>query len=83
MADRAENSYYDILNRVVTVPTVCEMWGKSKTVVYYHIIKDDLAAVQDGSTWLISLDSVIAYWGKPSNMPPDDPIWPIISPKRL
>lgn len=79
----AENRYYDLLTRVVTVRTVCDLWGVSKTVVYHHIMQDHIAAAQCGSTWLIALDSVVDLWGKPLNLTPGEPHLPLNSPKRL
>jgi ligand-binding sensor domain-containing protein len=61
----AQTEHYKVLARVATVSSICELWGVSKTNVYYHIAMDNLAATQDGKIWLVSVDSAVALWGKP------------------
>ena len=79
----AEKNYYQVLSQVVTVTTVCNLWGVSKTNVYYHIFQDNIAAAQCGGTWLIALDSVIAFWGYPPSLDASEPCLTPNSDKRL
>lgn len=69
----ANRSYFDDLMRVTTVPTVARYWHFSENTVRYHCERGTLAAVKDGCTWLISLQSVVDLWGVPADMPTCDP----------
>lgn len=73
MRRQAKRKHFDDLMRVTTVPTVAELWHFDQSTVRYHCERGTLAAVKDGQTWLISLQSVVELWGIPVDMPTCDP----------
>jgi hypothetical protein len=62
---RVHPKYYRSLATVATVTTVAKVWHRSRTGIHYAIDTENIAAVKCGKTWLISLPSVVAYWGLP------------------
>ncbi len=62
---RVHQKYYAPLELVATVTTVAELWRRSYTGVIYAIDAENIAARKCGKTWLVSLPSVVAYWGLP------------------
>jgi hypothetical protein len=69
----AKPSYFDDLMRVTTISTVARYWHYHPETVRYHCERGSLAAVKDGGTWLISLQSVVDLWGVPADMPTCEP----------
>lgn len=64
---RVHKKFYLPLANVATVGTVARLWQRSYTGVLYAIDADNLAARKCGKTWLISVPSVVAYWGLPTH----------------
>lgn len=62
----SEEQYFQDLAKVTTIPEVMKMYDiKYHTTVSYAIDRGDITAVLVGGVWIVSLDSVIAYYGKP------------------
>lgn len=57
----------DLFN-VLTLPEVALLWGVSRRQVDYAIWRDELSARMSltGGSWLVSYDSCVSLWGKPS-----------------
>lgn len=64
---RVPKKYYLPLANVATVGTVALLWHRSYTGVLYAIDADNIAARKCGKTWLVSVPSVVAYWGLPNH----------------
>ncbi len=61
-----EPEYLDDLAKVTTVREVMNLYGlKTHTSVLSLIHRGDICAMQICGTWILSLDSVIAWYGKP------------------
>ena len=60
-----QSKYYAPLEQVATIKTVAELFSMTWGGVRYAIDADNIAAVKDGKTWLISLPSAAEYWGVP------------------
>ena len=60
--------YYKPLESVATPGTVALVWCRSYTGVLHAINLNHFAARKCGKTWLISLPSVVAYWGDPPTL---------------
>ena len=57
--------HYEPLGFVTTISEAAQHWQYSRYGVRYAIDAGNLAAVQSGRTWLISVPSLVAYWGYP------------------
>ena len=62
---KVDKKYYAPLEQVATAPTVAKIWYRSYTGILYAIQAENIAAVKCGTTWLVSLPSVVEYWGLP------------------
>lgn len=51
------------LQSVFTIKEAASLWFKHPSTLRYHIDKGNLAARKSGKLWLISKDSLIAYYG--------------------
>lgn len=61
-----EPEYLEHLARVTTVAEVQKLYGiKHHTSILALIHRGDICAVQIQGTWVLSLDSVIAWYGEP------------------
>lgn len=76
MKNRAQ--HHKILSQVTTVSEVAQCWQKSVWQVRYAILFDDIYAQKIGGTWVISLQSVIDFWGQPTNLEIGDLSTPIL-----
>lgn len=54
---------------VVTLPTACYLWQRNRKTILMAIWKDEIKAVQQGKTYLISVASLYRRWGMPINRP--------------
>lgn len=59
-----------LLYQVCTVPEACDLWGLPRNTIMYAIDiaigrSDDLVYRKSGSTWLISVASMIRRYGAP------------------
>lgn len=54
-----------ILFQVMTIPEICEIWKKDRKVVLYNVDTGRFTARKSGMTWLVSVQSVIKWWGYP------------------
>lgn len=50
---------------VLTVPEACEMFCKPRNTILYAIDAGNLCARKSGATWLVSLQSLIEWFGWP------------------
>lgn len=57
-----------VINFVVTVPEACEMWDKPRNTLLYAIDAGNIVARKSGSTWLISVPSLVKRWGWPRKL---------------
>lgn len=74
---QSEKNYFNDLQVVTTVPEVAELWGVNQSTVVYHIMRDNITAVKIGSIWIVSLRSVLDFWGTPRNLPVCEPFVPL------
>lgn len=51
------------LGDLLTINEAAALWFKERSTIEYHIQRGNLAARQSGSIWLISKNSLIAYYG--------------------
>lgn len=64
-----EPEYLDDLAKVTTVREVMNLYGlQSHTSVTNLINSGDISAMKVCGTWLISLDSVVSWFGKPKHI---------------
>lgn len=62
----SEEKYLQDLAKVTTISELMSMFNINyHSTVIYAIDRGYITAVQSGGTWLVSLDSAIAYYGKP------------------
>jgi hypothetical protein len=63
------DDWWQALARVTTVGELMRLYNKKNySDVTYYISTGDFVATKSGGTWLISLDSVVALWGKPKKI---------------
>lgn len=61
-----EPEHLEALSKVTTISEVMQLYGvKYHTSVQWLIDKGDISAVKVGGTWILSMDSVIAWYGDP------------------
>lgn len=63
--------FWHDLEKVSSVGEVARLWETDKRVVMYWIDAGHIVAIQlggDYGQWIVSLDSVIAYKGLPTNL---------------
>lgn len=65
MPHHARPSHYAPLTQVSTMAAVARRWKVDKKTVRYAIDSGNIAAVQEGRVWLVSIPSVMAFWGTP------------------
>jgi hypothetical protein len=58
------------LASVVTLPAACHLWQRNRKTILMAIWKDELKAIQQGKTYLISVASLYRRWGAPINKKP-------------
>lgn len=54
---------HEKLTEVLTIHEASALWFKHPRTLRYHIDKGNITARQSGKLWLISRDSLIAYYG--------------------
>lgn len=60
----------DELLKAKTVSEICRIWEiNHHSSVIRLLWKGDIVGIQDGSLWLVSLESAIAWYGKPKHPP--------------
>jgi hypothetical protein len=65
MPHKAKPQHYTCLKYVTTLAGAARLYKRDKKTVRYAIDAGNIAAVQDGRNWLVSIPSLIAYWGNP------------------
>lgn len=72
MPHHARAVHYNYLKAVATKAEVARLWRVDKKTVDYAIDASNIAALQCGRIWLVSLPSVVEFWGQPraSKRPP-------------
>jgi hypothetical protein len=65
MPHNARREHYAPLKQVATLSTVARVWKRDKKTVRYAIDAANIAAIQDGRIWIVSVPSVMAWWGAP------------------
>lgn len=65
MPHHARPSHYDPLKQVSTLASVARRWKRDKKTVICAIDSGNIAAQKDGRIWLVSIPSVLAWWGNP------------------
>jgi hypothetical protein len=58
-----------ILGEIVTMSEACVIWGKSKNAIKNAVLTHRIEGRKSftGGDWLLSVASVIEYYGKPSD----------------
>lgn len=62
-----DDQWRDLMS-VVTVPEICQLWGKTRKAVMMRIYKGDFSSRQSGITHLVHIASVIHWWGTPEGL---------------
>lgn len=57
----------EIIAQVCTVPEACALWDKPRNTLLYAIDTGNVIARKSGKTWILSLHSLVALWGKPKS----------------
>ena len=66
MPHKAKRQHFRCLKYVVTAAEAARMYEVNIRTVMYAIHANNLAAHKLGSVWLVSVPSLIAYWGDPA-----------------
>jgi len=62
---QADKKMFEPLAFVTTISEAAELWYRHRSTIRYAIDAGNIAAVQSGRTWLISVPSLVAIWGDP------------------
>jgi hypothetical protein len=65
MPHHARREHFAPLDQVSTLASVARRWKRDKKTVAYAIDAGNIAACRDGRIWLVSIPSVVAWWGNP------------------
>jgi hypothetical protein len=58
----------------ISIAAAARLWHYQRDTIMYHIERGHLAATQDdGGYWHVSVRSLVALWGVPSDLPEPDP----------
>lgn len=57
------------LCEVVTIAEAARLWHYHHTTFRYAVDSGNVAARKSGNIWLISVSSIIAYYGRPQYLP--------------
>ncbi len=63
MPHHARREHFAPLKDVSTLASVAHRWKRDKKTVSYAIDAGNIAACRDGRIWLVSIPSVLAWWG--------------------
>lgn len=67
MPHKANPQHYLCLKHVTTLAGAARMYQRDANTIRYAIDTGNLAAVKDGHNWLVSIPSLKALWGEPTN----------------
>lgn len=62
---KAKPEEFTYLKHVTTLSQACRMYRKSRSAMMYAIDAGNVAAMQDGGVWLVSIPSLIREFGMP------------------
>lgn len=65
MPHEAELEDYNHLNLVISVAEAAVWYGVDRKSIMYAIDAGNLAARKSEGTWLVSVASLMRYWGRP------------------
>lgn len=51
--------------RVVTLAEAAHMWAVPARTIMYHLLRDRIAARKAGKAWLVSVSSMLKFYGEP------------------
>jgi hypothetical protein len=65
MPHEAKLEHYKHLNYVTTASEAARMYNRDIKTVLYAIDTGNIAALKVGGTWLVSVASLMDFWGSP------------------
>ncbi|MEO0566071.1 MAG: hypothetical protein AAF125_28445 [Chloroflexota bacterium] len=65
MPNAAKPEHYTYLRHVTTVAGAARLYYVDRKTILYNIDAGNLAAFKEGGTWLVSIPSLIEWYGYP------------------